>query len=133
MDLIAAVRAVFEEGWNHERFEALEPLFGETFTLHIGETDRSMTMSELSAIVRRWHEGFPDLRFEIHGRICLRRSGSRPCHVAGHTRWPVGRSRGDREIDLGGAHVLFRVEGDRLVEVWELLDRDALRSQLSEV
>lgn len=132
MDVVAAVRAVFEEGWNQERFETIEPLFAEKFTLHIGDTSRTTTVGELREIVGRWHEGFPDFRFEIHAVVA---SGDRAAVHA--TLW--GTHDGPwGDLDATGRSIsvehmfFFRVEDDRLVEVWELLDRDTLRRQLTE-
>lgn len=132
MGVVAAVRAVFEEGWNQERFETIEPLFAETFTFHVRGTDRTMTVDELREIVRRWHVGFPDLRFEIHAAVASGDRAAVHATLRGTHDGPWG------DLDATGRSIsvehmfFFRVEDDRLVEVWELLDRDALRSQLTD-
>lgn len=132
MDVVAAVRAVFEEGWNQERFETIEPLFAETFTFHVRGTDRTMTVDELREIVRRWHVGFPDLRFEIHAAVASGDRAAVHATLRGTHDGPWG------DLDATGRSIsvehmfFFRLEDDWLVEVWELLDRDALRSQLTD-
>lgn len=132
MDVVAAVRAVFEEGWNQERFETIEPLFAETFRLHIGATDRMTTVDELREIVRRWHVGFPDLRFEIHATVASDDRAAVHATLRGTHEGPWG------DLDATGRTIavehmfFFRVEDERLVEVWELLDTDTFRSQLTE-
>lgn len=131
MDVVAAVRAVFEEGWNQEQFETIEPLFSDTFALHIGETDRVTTVGELREIVRRWHVGFPDLRFEIHAAVSSGDRAAVHATLRGTHDGPWG------DLDATGRSIevehmfFFRVEDDRLVEVWELLDKDTLRRQLT--
>lgn len=132
MDVVAAVRAVFEEGWNQERFETIEPLFAETFTFHVRGTDRTMTVDDLREIVRRWHVGFPDLRFEIHAAVASGDRAAIHATLRGTHDGPWG------DLDATGRSIsvehmfFFRLEDERLVEVWELLDRDALRSQLTD-
>ena len=132
MDVVAAVRAVFEEGWNEERFETIGPLFAETFTLHIGDSQRTTTVAELREIVRRWHEGFPDFRFEIHAALASGDRAAVHATLRGTQDGPWGDlAATGRSIEVD--HMFFfRIEDDRLVEVWELLDRDTLRRQLAE-
>lgn len=126
------MRAVFEEGWNDQRFENVEAYFEESFSFHIGGDSRPTTVDELRTIVRRWHGGFPDLRFDVHTVVA---SGDRAAvhatlrgtHLG---RWgdldPSGRSMAVEHM------FFFRLEDERIVEVWELLERDEMRRQLSE-
>lgn len=131
MDHVAAVEAVFERGWNREDFEPLEEVLAEQFTFHLGGETRTMGLDDLRDVVGRWHLGFPDLSFEIHAAVA---SGSRAAVHATLTGTHQGPWGGldptGRSIDV--EHMFFfRFDLDRIVEVWELLDRDELRNQLA--
>ncbi len=127
----AMARALFENVWNRRDFETAEVLLAERIQLHIGATSRTTTVGELRDIVDTWHEGFSDFRFDIHSVVS---SGDR---AAVHATlegthdgpWggldPTGRT-------IAVEHMFFLgFEDGRIAEVWELLDRAELHSQLS--
>lgn len=130
MDEVAAVRAVFEEAWNREHFTPIEAVMAEEFDFHVGGTDQTMGVSELREIVRRWHVGFPDLHFEIHAVVASNRRAAAHATLGGTHQGPWGGLEPTgRSISV--EHMFFfRFEDDRIVEVWELLDREELRTQL---
>lgn len=132
MDNAEAVRVIFEEGWNQQRFDRVETVLADEFDFHLGGHTRTTTVNELRAIVDRWHVGFPDFRFDIHAVVA---SGDRAAIHAtlcgthrGHWNGlePTGRS-------INVEHMFFfRFENELVVEVWELLDGSELRRQLTE-
>lgn len=132
MDVERLVREIFEEAWNRNRFDSIDPFFAEEFAFHVGGATRVTTVDELREIVRRWHEGFGEFRFDIHAIVASDDRAAVHATLSGIHRgeWsgiaPTGRS-------IAVEHMFFfRFEDDRVVEVWELLDREQLRLQLDE-
>lgn len=130
-DRRSAAIAIFERGWNLGAFGDVAGLFAPTFTLHVRGTSRTTTAAEFEAIVGTWRHGFPDLHFELHdvvveGDLVALRATLTGTHLgAWGERPPSGRQI---EVD----HMfLLRFEGDRLVEVWEVLDSATLVRQLA--
>lgn len=126
------VERIFHHGWSRGAFDGLEDAFTSPFTFHIRGTARPMDLADLRGIVEGWRTAFPDLRFEIEAMA------SDPPLVAVRARL-TGTHRGtwgDRpptgnRIDV--EHMFFlRFSESRVAEVWEMLDGDALRSQLSD-
>ena len=122
---VAAATAVFEDGWNHARFEGLERAFAASFRFHVHGEGRPMTLDDLRRIVARWHERVPGFRFELHDvvadgdRVAIRATlrGTRPAPA-----------EGTFAVD----HMfLFRFEHDRIVEVYEVLDSAEMRTALA--
>ncbi len=132
MDIAESVRAIFEEGWNQQRFERVETVLADEFDFHLAGRTRTTTLEGLRAIVERWHVGFPDFRFDIHAVVA---SGERAAvhatlHGTHRGEWngldPTGQS-------INVEHMFFlRFEEGLVVEVWELLDGSELRRQLVE-
>jgi len=123
---------VFEEGWNRGRFGPLEQILAAEFSFHVGGETRTMTVADLRQIVGRWRAAFPDLRFDMHTLVA---DGD---HAAAHATLTAthrgiwsGLAATGRSIHV--EHMFFfRFDHERIVEVWELLDRPALQRQLSE-
>jgi steroid delta-isomerase-like uncharacterized protein len=132
MDEVAAVRTVFEDGWNREHFEPVEAVLSTNFEFHVGGTTQTMGVGDLREIVRRWRVGFPDLHFDIHSVVVSDGRAAAHATLRGTHRGPEGG------VDPTGRSInvehmfFFRFENRRIVEVWELLDRSELRRQLVE-
>jgi predicted ester cyclase len=115
------VRWLLEVAWTQGETETLgDELPGLTF--HHGGVERQTDGDDLAAIIHRWLEGFPDLRFEVadlleqEDRVAVRArlSGTH------HGTWRGLSATGKRiEYDVA---MFFRWEDDRLVEVWEIDD-----------
>ncbi len=129
MDRAEVVRAVFEEGWNAERFEPVAPHLGE-FEFHVGGAARPMDLADLTAIVRRWHEAFPDLRFDVHAVTAS--DDTAAVHATLHgTHLGPWRDLAPTGRTIEVEHMFFfRFDGPRISHVWELLDRSVLADQL---
>lgn len=125
-----AVRAVFEEAWNRAHFEPIEAVLAEEFDFHVGGADQTMSVAELKEIVRRWHDAFPDLHFDIHAIVASDTLAAAHATLRGTHEGPWGGLEPTgRSINV--EHMFFfRFENGRIVEVWELLDRTGLRNQL---
>ncbi|WES64540.1 ester cyclase [Microbacter sp. GSS18] len=122
-------RAVFEDAWNRRDFTTTAAAL-QSFRLHIGAQTRESDAAELRDFVDRWHAGFPDFRFELHAVVASGdhvavRATLRGTHEGGFQgRAPTGRT-------IAVPHMFFlRFDGERIAEVWELLDADTLREQL---
>ncbi|MDO8143339.1 ester cyclase [Isoptericola sp. 178] len=129
MDRAGIVRAVFEQGWNERRFDALAPALG-TFELHVGGQHRTTDLAELEVIVGAWHEAFADLRFDVHAVTASDDVAAVHATLHGTHRGPwQGLAPTGRSIEV--EHMFFfRFDGPRITHVWELLDRPALDAQL---
>lgn len=126
-----AARAVFEDLWNRQDFSSAEELLDTDFTFHIGGTSNTMSISELKRIVDRWHTGFEDFTFDVHAVVSSNDRAAVHATLTGtHTgEWNALRPTG-REVRV--EHMFFlRFEDNRIVEVWELLDRTELHRQLA--
>jgi steroid delta-isomerase-like uncharacterized protein len=129
VDRANVVRIVFEQGWNKQQFDAVAEAL-EIFQFHIGGESRSMDVAELAAIVGSWHEGFPDLRFEVHAVTASEDVAAVHATLRGtHLGSWRGLAATGRTIEI--EHMFFfRFEGRRIMHVWELLDRSMLADQL---
>lgn len=124
-----AARAVFEDAWNRRDFTTTADAL-RSFRLHIGASTRESDADELKAFVERWHAGFPDFRFELHTLVAAGDHVAVRATLHGTHRGEFqGRAPTGRTIAV--PHMFFlRFDGDRIAEVWEVLDADALREQL---
>ncbi len=129
MDRAETVRAVVEEGWNAQRFESVASALSE-FVFHVGGRSQPMDLAELRAIVRRWHEGFPDLRFEVHAVTAS--DDVAALHATLHgTHLGPWRDLAPTGRPIEVEHMFFfRFHGPRISHVWELLERSVLADQL---
>ncbi|MEG3616142.1 ester cyclase [Isoptericola haloaureus] len=123
------MRAVFDHGWNEQRFEALAPTLG-TFALHVEGRSRTTDLAELEAIVGAWHEAFDGLRFAVHAVTASDDVAAVHATLHGTHRGPwQGLAPTGRSIEV--EHMFFfRFAGERITDVWEMLDRPAMAAQL---
>ncbi|HUG75354.1 MAG TPA: ester cyclase [Acidimicrobiia bacterium] len=123
MDARKAVETVLEAGWNRQDFEGIDEAMAESVELHVGRSTRTTSIEEMAAIVARWHERVAGFRFDIHSIVAS--EGMAAARVVMRGRNPDD----DRTVSV--EHMFFfRFDNHRIVEVWELLDRPALESQL---
>lgn len=130
VERVDAVRAVFEQAWNREEFEPVEAVMAPEFGFHVGGADQMMDLAALEGTVRRWHIGFPDLHFDVHAIVASGDRAAAHATLTGTHQGPwSGAEPTGRSISI--EHMFFfRFEQSRIVEVWELLDRSELHSQL---
>lgn len=130
MHSIDIAKLIFEEGWNRQEFGNVQRLLTDEFPLHVGGHTRITDGDEFAKIVGAWHAAFPDLRFEIHSitgddRMAAVRATLHGTHKG---PWgdlaPTGRS-------IAVEHAFFlSIEDGLVTEVWEILDRSVLDTQL---
>lgn len=84
----------------------------------------------LEQIIASWRQGFPDLRFVTHEVVAEQELVAIRLTLTGtHLGEWNGRAPTGNRIEVDHMF-LFRFEGDRVVEVWEVPDTLSLRSQL---
>jgi predicted ester cyclase len=116
MDRAGLVRAIFQEGWNAERFDAVAPALNAS-QFHIGGKSRAVDVTELGVIVRSWHDAFPDMRFDVHAvtsseDVAAVHATLRGTHLGpGQGLAPTGRRL---EIER---MFFFRFDGPRITDV----------------
>lgn len=124
MERSEIARAVFDEGWTRQDFSRIGDAL-RAVRLHVGGATHDLDLAAVREVIAGWHAAFSDFRFEVHTVVA---SGD---HAAVHATL-----RGTNDGDWRGApatgrtvaveHMFFlRFAGDRVVEVWEVLDRDA--------
>lgn len=123
------VRQMFDEAWSQGHTAMIAEQIGDV-VFHYGGQDRPTNGHELQAVIERWREGFPDLRFEVEDlvedddRIAVRaRLGG--THLG---PWRDVPATG-RQIDVD-VMMFFRWEGDRLTDIWEVDDAQTRDRQL---
>lgn len=129
VDLTRLVSSVFEDVWNRQDFDAVTPALRE-FRFHIRGTTRTMGINELRAIIEDWHAAFPDLQFDVHATVVSDGRAAVHATLRGTHRGPwQGLAPTGRSIEV--EHMFFfRFDGERIIDVWELLDSAQLRDQL---
>ena len=65
----AAVRSIVERGWNRGEVDTFSRTLADTVDFHYAGSAREMSRDQMSAIVLRWREAFPDLRMELEEMI----------------------------------------------------------------
>ena len=124
-------RILFEEGWNEQDFTRVSQLLADEVPLHIGAGTRTTSLTDLQAIVARWHAAFPDLRFDIHSVTADESIAAVRATLHGTQlgRWGDQEATGRR---IAVEHAFFlRIADGLIVEVWELVDESALAAQLT--
>ena len=131
LDVAEVVRQILEEAWNRKDFTTFPLGKGDRYVLHVGGESRAVDLAETEELVSRWHDAFPDFRFDIHsivaeGSFAAAHATLRGTHLG---RW--------RDIDPTGRTVavehafFFKFEDGSLRDVWEVLDRSAFDAQLT--
>lgn len=130
MERSELARAVFEEGWNRQDFTRVGAAM-RSVRLHVGDVDRQLDLDGVRAIIAGWHEAFSDFRFDVHTVVASDDHAAVHATLHGTNDGPWrGAAPTQRRVEV--EHMFFlRFDGDALVEVWELLDRDAFEVDAS--
>lgn len=72
----AIVRRFFEEVWNNGRFEFIDEMYAENFTLHalwqntaLGGSGETSGKEAAKEVIKRWRDGFPDVHISVEDQI----------------------------------------------------------------
>lgn len=126
------VRAIFEEGWNQERFGSFAEQIGEDVIFNFRGERQATNIEGLKSLITFWRQAFPDLQFEVLHLLAeadlvavnLVFKGTHEGEWQGIA--PTGRSFEIEEM------MFFRFQGDTLVELWEVYDEALLIRKLTE-
>ena len=111
------------------RLEVLGELLAPGFVGH-DPTGATMDRVEYHDAVRMLHDGFGALVVRIDDQVAEKdRVTTRWTATGTHTGWFAGIPPTGREVTLTGIDI-HRLEGDRVVELWEQLDLATLLAQL---
>ena len=123
------VQRYYDEVLTERRLEVLGELLAPGFVGH-DPTGAAMDRVEYHDAVRMLHDGFGTLVVRIDDQIAEKdRVTTRWTATATHTGWFAGIAPTGREVTLTGIDI-HRLEGDRVVELWEQLDLATLLAQL---
>jgi predicted ester cyclase len=123
------VRRYYDEVLTHRRLDVFERLIAPGF---VGHDPSGATMDRVGYhdAVRMLHDGFASLNVRIDDQIAERDLVTTRWTATGlHTGPFAGVAPTWRQVTLSGIDI-HRLEGDRLVEMWEQLDFASLLAQL---
>lgn len=123
------VRWLFDAVWSQGRTDGLDEAIGDV-AFHYAGVARATDGRALRELVDAYRLGFPDLRFDVQDLVTEDDRVAARLRLRGTHR---GTWRGipatGRSVDID-VMMMFRFEGDRLVEVWEVDDALRLDRQL---
>ncbi|MDX1600271.1 MAG: ester cyclase [Anaerolineales bacterium] len=133
-DLLArhkeVVLQLYSECWNAADFTNMTELMNPKITFNARGKTHQMMAEDLIDIVARWREGFPDFRFEVDDLVAEGdRVAARVSYTGTHKGEVLGIDPTGRKVHVHEM-MFFRMENERIAEVWEVPDRYSLRSQL---
>jgi predicted ester cyclase len=125
----AVVRRYYEDVLTGRRVDVLEQLIAPGFVGH-DPVGARMDRSGYIDAVRMWHDGFRRMAVRIDDQVTEGRLVTTRWSATGtHTGRFVGIEPTGREVTMSGIDI-HRLEGDRLVELWEQLDLASLLAQM---
>ncbi len=123
------VQRYYNEVLTARRLEVLAELLAPRFVGH-DPTGATMDRVEYHDAVRMLHDGFGTLIVTIDDQIAEKdRVTTRWTATGTHTDWFAGIPATGRVVTLNGTDI-HRLEGGRIVELWEQLDLATLLAQL---
>jgi predicted ester cyclase len=132
MERSEIARAVFDDGWTRQDFSRIGDAL-QSVRLHVGDVDRDLDLDAVRGIIADWHASFSDFRFAIHTVVASDDHAAvhATLHGTNDGPWRGGPPTG-RTVAV--EHMFFlRFDGDRVAEVWEMLDRDAFEAEPTDV
>lgn len=129
-DVKALVEAIIERGWNQGELEVFSSTIADSVSFHYAGSTREMTRNEMSEIVRRWREAFPDLQMEIEEMVAERGLVASRLTLSGthEGAWRGALPTGKR-VTMA-LMMFFRFEDGKLLELWESDDQLGFQRQL---
>lgn len=126
----AVVRRLFTDAWNGGEFDFAFDHLAASVTFHYNGATRQTSPDDLPRLVAKWRESFPDLRFEIHEVVASHDLVAIRLTLTGtHRGMWSGMAASGRSVRVAEM-MLFRFEGDLIVEMWETFDELGLLRQI---
>ena len=127
---VQIARWLVEDVWNKGDLRFADRMFTADATLHFRGTDRPLTPETGLQIVKAWRTGFPDFHFRLEDIIV---EGNKVALRIPFTGTHLGRFWGlnstGRKIAVTETLIL-RIQGGKIVEMWEDFDEYEMRVQL---
>jgi predicted ester cyclase len=123
------VRRFYDDVLMHRRLDVLDRLIAPEF---VGHDPSGATMDRVGYhdAVRMLHDGFGSLVVTVADQVAEHNRVTTRWTATGlHTGWFAGIAPTWRQVTLSGIDI-HRIEGDRLVEMWEQMDLSSLLAQL---
>lgn len=126
----AAVHSMFEDGWNSGDTGVFDESIADSVLFHYAGSPREMTRGEMSEIVLRWREAFPDLRMDIQELVIRQDLAAARLTLTGTHEGPwAGAEPTGKQVSMA-LMMFFRFEDGKMVELWESDDQLGFRRQL---
>ncbi len=123
------VRSLFDDGWNRGDFSPTADWLGD-YRVHVGGRTMELDVARTDALLARWRIGFPDLRFDVHRMVDAGDEIAVHLTLTGtHLGEWNGRPATGNRVSVPHA-MFFRFDGDRLTDIWEVVDTGAMDAQL---
>ena len=123
------MRRYYDEVLTGRRLDVLEQLVAPEFVGH-DPVGAKMDRAGYIDAVRMWHTGFGELVVRVEDQVAERdRVTTRWTATGIHTGQFAGIEPTGRKVRIYGIDI-HRLEGDRLVELWEQLDLASLLAQM---
>ncbi len=123
------VRRYYEEVLSDRRLDVLDELLASGFVGH-DPTGAAIDRVAYFDAVRMLHDGFGTLVVTVDDQIAEHdRVTTRWTAIGTHTGWFAGIRPTGREVTLTGIDI-HRLDGERVIEMWEQLDLATLLAQL---
>lgn len=124
------VESMFNEGWNKGNVSVFEETIADTVLFHYAGSPRRLSLEQMSDIVLRWREAFPDLRMVIQELLIQEDLAAARMTLSGTHEGPwAGADPTGKEVSMS-LMMFFRFEDDKMVELWESDDQLGFRQQL---
>ena len=125
-----AVIRSFIDAWNTRDFERFGDLMGDGAVLHIAGGDVACDPAGTRAIADEWTTAFADWHFDLRALIAEGNLVVAHMPYSGMHRHPiVGVPATDRAC-LVDEIVIFRIDGGKIAEAWEVYDEAGMWRQL---
>lgn len=125
------VRSVFEDGWNRQEFDSFAGYLGDEIVFNYRGDRVHTDLAGLKELVAMWRQAFPDLEFQILDVVGDNDLVAINLILTGTHRgdW-MGVPATGRRIEVEEM-MFFRFDGDKIVELWEVIDEHQMRRQLT--
>lgn len=129
-ELRNVVEQMFEAGWNQGDLEVFSETVADSVRFHYAGSLRETTRQEMTEMVVRWRQSFPDLRMAIEDFVGEGDKAAVRLTLSGthEGEWLGAAPTGER-VEMA-VMMFLRFEDGKLVELWEVDDQLGFRRQL---